>query len=299
MSLPRIVTQYIDAMVTDAEETLTPTMHLVRPTVADLEKAAAEVCLSAISNILAEWQASPQMLDHAGKIRPVFTATALLMALQCDRSDILSLLLFTSSTIRMPVKEAIRAGHAANFQAFLHSGWDINEPVDLNGPPALGHAVKYRHLVSWFLANGADPNAGFEYDTALSRAALAGSPETVQMLLSHGGDVKRGQVLHWAMHRHESTCEVLEMLLKQGAPPNQVEFDGVLPIWTYLQVLGTPLHKAVTLKKRDVVALLLVYGADPDKQDTSGKTARMMAEELGLDSIVSLMQCETLCLPRL
>ncbi|KAK0363336.1 hypothetical protein LTS16_011272 [Friedmanniomyces endolithicus] len=149
------------------------------------------------------------------------------------------------------------------------------------------------------LANGADPNAGFEYDTALSRAALAGSPETVQMLLSHGGDVKRGQVLHWAVHRHESTCEVLEMLLKRGASPDQVEFDGVLPIWTYLQVLGIPLHKAVTLKKRDVVALLLEYGADPDKQDTSGKTARMIAEELGLDSIVSLMQCETLCLPRL
>ncbi len=139
MSLPRIVTQYIDAMVTDAEETLTPTKYLARHTVADLEKAVAEASLSAISDILAEWQTLPQMLDHAGKIRSVFTSTALFMALQCDRSDIVSLLLSTRSTIRMPVKEAIRAGHVANFQIFLYNGWDINEQVDLDGPPALGY----------------------------------------------------------------------------------------------------------------------------------------------------------------
>ncbi len=39
----------------------------------------------------------------------------------------------------MPVKEAIRAGHVANFQIFLYNGWDINEQVDLDGPPALGY----------------------------------------------------------------------------------------------------------------------------------------------------------------
>ncbi|KAK0270009.1 hypothetical protein LTR35_014475 [Friedmanniomyces endolithicus] len=302
MSLPSIVSQYIDAMIADefsAEGTLTlDHQYHCRP-VTDLETAVADASLSTVFIILAEWQVTKQMLDHTSKIRPLFTATALVMALQCNRSDILSLLISTNSAIRMPVKEAILAGYVANFQAFLYNGWDINEQLDLDGPPALGYAVKYRHLVSWFLANGADPNAEFEYDTALSRAALAGSPETVEILLSHGGDVKRGQVLHWAVSRHENTWEVLKLFLKRGASPNQIEFDGVLPIWTYLQVLGTPLHKAVTLRKRDVVALLLEYGADPEKQDTSGKTARMMAEELGLDSIVSLMQCETLCLPRL
>jgi len=134
------------------------------------------------------------------------------------------------------------------------------------------YAVKDRHLASWLLANGADPNAGFQYDTALSRAVLTGSVEIVEMLLSHGGDLNRGQVLHWAVERHEGTCKVLTMLLEQGASPNEVEFGGVLPIWSVLQVLGTPLHKAVTLDKRDVIEMLLKYGADPDKKDTSGKT---------------------------
>jgi len=106
-------------LVTDAEETLTRTKEHSRHTVADLETAVAEASLSAISSILAEWQASHQMLDHAGQIRPVFTSTALYMALQCDKSDILSLLLSTRSTVRMPVKEAIHAGYVANFEAFL------------------------------------------------------------------------------------------------------------------------------------------------------------------------------------
>ncbi|KAK0964663.1 hypothetical protein LTR91_018367, partial [Friedmanniomyces endolithicus] len=112
------------------------------------------------------------------------------------------------------------------------------------------------------------------------------------------GDVKRGQILQWAVSRHEGTCEALRLFLEREGSPNQVEFAEVLPIWTYLQVLGTPLHEAVTLKKRDVVALLLEYGAGPDKQDLSGKTARMMAEELEFDSIVSLMQFQTLGLSR-
>lgn len=109
------------------------------------------------------------------------------------------------------------------------------------------------------------------------------------MLLSHGGDVKRGQVLHWAVDREQDTSEVLTMLLERGASPNQSEFDGVLPTWTYLQVLGTPLHKAVALSRGDILAKLLEFGADPDKPDKSGKTARVMAAELGRSHIVSLL----------
>lgn len=146
----------------------------------------------------------------------------------------------------------------------------------------------------WLLANGADPNAGFQYDTALSRAVLIGSLKIVRMLLSHGGDVKRGQVLHWVMERHEYTYEVLTFLLERGASPNEVEFDRVLPVWSVLHVLGTPLHKAITLDIQDVVAKPLEYGADSDKQDTSAKTAGVMAAELGLGRMVSLMQWQEL-----
>ena len=68
-------------------------------------------------------------------------------------------------------------------------------------------------------------------------------------------------------------------------------FGGVLPIWSVLQVLATPLHRAVALDKQDVVEKLLEYGADPDKKDTSGKTAKAMPVDLGRKHLVSLMQC--------
>lgn len=81
---------------------------------------------------------SSQMLDRTRKVRPDLTTTALLMAMRCNRSDIVSLLLSVNSTEIMPVKEAIAAGHVANFQAFLWHGWGVNAPVEHDGPSALG-----------------------------------------------------------------------------------------------------------------------------------------------------------------
>lgn len=63
--------------------------------------------------------------------------------------------------------------------------------------------------------------------------------------MAWGGDVLNGQVLHWAVERRQHCWEVVTMLLQQGALPNQVELDGVFPVWTILQSLGTPLHRAI------------------------------------------------------
>jgi len=119
-----------------AEEPLALIHHHCDP-VADLEIAVAEASLSTVFTILAEWQVTRQMLDHRGKIRPGFTTSANLMALQCNRSDILSLLLSTSSTKVMHVKEAISAGYVAHFQALLWNGCHNNAPVEHDGPSAL------------------------------------------------------------------------------------------------------------------------------------------------------------------
>ncbi|KAK5110813.1 hypothetical protein LTR62_005524 [Meristemomyces frigidus] len=164
----------------------------------------------------------------------------------------------------MPVKEAICTGYVPNFQAFLRHPRDVNEPVELDGPSALGHAVKDRHLASRLLASSADLNAGVEYDIPLSRAALIGGVEMIEMLLPHGDDVNRGQVLHWVLERREDTCEVLTMLLKRGASPNELEFEEKSSK-SYFE-----------------------HGADADKKDTSGETGRVMAAELGLDHILTI-----------
>ena len=152
------------------------------------------------------------------------------------------------------------------------------------------YAIGNETMAEWLLQNGADPNAGFAYDTPLSRAAIAGSVRLLQLFLSFGGDVRRGQVLHWAIERQQECCEVVTMLLQQDAPSNILEFDGIFPVWTVLQHLGTPLHKAVRLNKLDVVDQLLKYGADPDMKDTSGRTARDIATELGRAGVISLIQ---------
>ena len=121
------------------------------------------------------------------------------------------------------------------------------------------YAIKNEHLVSWLLAHDADPNAGYEYDTPLSRAVLVGSVDIVKPLLSRGGDVRRGQVLHWAVERRENVGEVFIMLLDSGAMP-------------------------------DVVAKLLEYGANPYQQEKSGKTPMAIAVDLGYVTIALLMQ---------
>ncbi|KAK4561030.1 hypothetical protein LTR86_004985 [Recurvomyces mirabilis] len=258
------------------------------PDVASLDLAVQHASLPDVFAILASWSTAAETPDYTGPVPPGFTTSALLSALSINRPDIVSLLLSVEPD-GLPIKEAIAAGHSANFQAFLWHGWDVNGSVERDGPSALGYAVKNETLVTWLLQRGADPNAGYKYDTPLSRAALTGSIDVLNTMLSHGGDVQRGQVLHWAVERQSDCCEVVTILLRRGASPNQMEFDGVFPIWSVLQILGTPLHKAVALGKAEVVARMLEYGADPEKKDTAGKTARAMAIELGRDDILSLI----------
>lgn len=148
--------------------------------------------------------------------------------------------------------------------------------------------------MTWFLEQGAYPNAGYPYDTPLSRAALAGEVEIINMLLSSGGDVRRGEILHWAVERDSRACEVVALLLEQGAPPNRLRFDGSEPAWSVFGVkgLGSPLHKAAALNKLDVVSKLLQHGADTDMKDTLGRTAKQLAEELGNEGVVALLSLE-------
>ncbi|CZT19203.1 uncharacterized protein RCC_05049 [Ramularia collo-cygni] len=265
------------------------------PQETELENAAARGSMSAVFTILAIWQTLPDMLDNEGHISPAVTISALLIAISHSRPDIVSLILAASAIPRLPVMEAIRAGSINIFQTFLWHGWDINEPMERDGPSALGFAVQNRDLVVGLLELGADPNAGYQYDTALSRAVLGGTEEVIEILLSHGGNVTRGDVLHWAVERETEAHRVVALLLERGAQPNRLRFDGVEPSWSVVGVrrgLGTPLHTAVTLNKPDVVLELLNHGADQNLENTLGRTPRQMAEDLGDDRLLGLMNGE-------
>ena len=130
----------------------------------------------------------------------------------------------------------------------------------------------------------------------MSRAVLAGSVEVVRLLLSRGGDVLRGDVLHWAVERSGSdTCEVITLLLDEGAPLDHLRFGGSEPEWSVYgkDGLGTALHRAVALNKVDIVALLLKHGADPGVRDTNGNTAEQVAKKVGNESAARLLSIGT------
>lgn len=115
--------------------------------------------------------------------------------------------------------------------------------------------------------------------------------EVVEMLLARGGDVHRGDVLNWAVERKDKACEVTRLLLKRGASPNRLRFDGVEPAWSLYGVkgLGSPLHRAIALRKLDVASVLLRHGADLKLQNTLGKTPRDIAEQLNDSAALDLL----------
>lgn len=105
----------------------------------DLENAAARGSMPAVFTLLATWQTLPGMLDDEGHVSPALTISALLTAISQARSDVVSLILAASNIRKFPIMDAIRAGSISIFQTFQWYGWDINEPVERDGPSALGY----------------------------------------------------------------------------------------------------------------------------------------------------------------
>jgi len=110
----------------------------VVPTEDDLCRAVMRNSLSAVFTILTVWQRSPEKLDDNHAISPGFTTSALLSAIDNNRSDMVLLLVAVSRNAQLPVMEAIRNGSTSNLDAFLWNGWEIDKPMAHNGPSALG-----------------------------------------------------------------------------------------------------------------------------------------------------------------
>ena len=155
-------------------------------------------------------------------------------------------------------------------------------------------AVRSEQQTRWFLGEGANPNARCDWDnTPLSYAVREASLPTLALLVNHGGDLSRGQLLHFAVARQApGRLAVVEWLLANGAHVNARMYENDRPSWIENRPLGmgTPLHKAVEMNDEMTVRLLLSYNADRHVLDSVGRTAYDIAIARGYRTLAEIVR---------
>jgi ankyrin repeat protein len=119
-------------------------------------------------------------------------------------------------------------------------------------------------FVQWFLDQGADPDARCYLDlTALSFAVRRADRSAITLLFDRGS-VEKGQLVHHAVKRDQDPISNLQLLVSRGASLDKIQYSGHFDSWNHehFKGLDTPLHRAVELRKVDVVQYLLQMGAD-------------------------------------
>lgn len=147
-------------------------------------------------------------------------------------------------------------------------------------------------MTSWLLEHGANPNAQCEVDcTPLSYAVRNASLNVIELLLNHGGDVQKGQLLQYAVCRDEELEDVVSLLVDRGAPLNATMYqDGPTFMRFFPLSLGTALHVATEQGKANAIRLLIRLGADTSVKDANGDTALEWAQKWNETEMVKLLR---------
>ncbi|KAH7346033.1 ankyrin repeat-containing domain protein [Pyrenochaeta sp. MPI-SDFR-AT-0127] len=217
----------------------------------------------------------------------------LLSAVQSARPEIIKLLLSRGLVMNeMYIRQAIETKSKKVFQAILESGWDVNMIWDNFHPPVLACFVDDLEFTQWLLDRGANPDTGCYLDlTPLSFAVRRAQPSLIKILLDRGS-IDKGQLVHHAVERSEDVIEVLQMLVSRGALINKIQYSEHLDSWNHehFKGLGTPLHRAIELRKLDVAQYLLHIGADRGMKDTKGRTPLDIARHIGNADLIRLLE---------
>jgi ankyrin repeat protein len=204
------------------------------------------------------------------------------------------------------VLAAIRANDSAALKRALDAKPELASQRDANGVSALSLAaymerqslveivrgqratpdffeaciVGNERVVRNYLARGQDVNAyapdGF---TPLGLAVFFRNVAIARLLVDAGADVNaRARNLHQVGAIHAAVAradlDTLELLLARGANPDQPQAKLVRPI-----------HDAAASGKTAVVALLLMFGADPAARTEEGQTAADLARAKGYTAL--------------
>jgi ankyrin repeat protein len=199
----------------------------------------------------------------------------------------------------MPLAHAARAGQRALVELFLAKGAQI-DARDIAGSTALGVAAENERqaTVALLLAKGADPNlSGRSGLTPLASAAFKGNDRIVEQLLSRIADpagradpadpnvvdATGKAAMTYAAAR--GFAGIVRRLLDAGVDA-KFRYGNELTalMWAAGHEDGVGVHAA-----ESTVDLLLSRGAQVDAIDDRGRTALMMAAELGHAEIVEML----------
>jgi uncharacterized protein len=114
-------------------------------------------------------------------------------------------------------------------------------------------------------------------------ASVAGDAAAVLGRLGQGAEVEdRAQDGYTALHlaAYFGRLEVARLLLEHGADPNSVAYN---------ESRVTPLHSAVSARRRDLAGLLLALGASANAVQKGGWTPLHAAAHNGDEAIVDLL----------
>lgn len=112
----------------------------------------------------------------------------------------------------------------------------------------------------------------------LAAAAAAGDLATVNRLLAAGEQLPENLAVAVQLGCERGSLEITEALLHAGANP-------------FLGSAGsTPLHRAAELGRRDLVELLIRYGAREWELNAAGESPAQVARAAGTDDIATLLE---------
>jgi ankyrin repeat protein len=190
----------------------------------------------------------------------------------------------------MPLAHAARAGQRALVELFLAKGAQI-DARDIAGSTALYDAAENERqaTVALLLAKGASPNLpGRSGVTPLAAAAFKGNDRIVEQLLSQITDPNVVDATGKAAMTYAAArgfTEIVRRLLDAGVDA-KFRYGNELTalMWAAGHEDGVGVHAA-----ESIVDLLLSHGAELDAVDDRGRTALMMAAEIGHAEVVKLL----------
>lgn len=154
--------------------------------------------------------------------------------------------------------------------------------------------VRSEEMTRWSLDHDADPNARCDLDiTPFSIAIQKASLTTIKLILQGGGDIRKGQLLHFAIGRTQlDQLAIIDTQIASGAVVNARMFENDPPSWLESRLLGmgTPLHEAAELGHATTVAHLLHYGPDVKMVDSFGRTALDVARAKDFSYVVEILE---------